>query len=273
MHAVHEQPVVGGQRRQPRAGVDVVGSLGDVDVHADAEVGGEAGGRGQRVVGARERGVHADHAPAAGAQEALVLGQPAAGAVGRRGGRSRRTRTRPARRPRRRRRRSRRGCPRSRSGSRGGRRSPSCPHCSASIAPSRRRPADHLEVERGVEAPPDLLEDLDEVGRLPRRRRHARAPASSRGGGGRTPGPASSWPSGSHTARAPQPRGVRSPRWGWSPTTRGAPTSRCSTRRSRRTWPAPSREHGDREALVSRHQGIRWTYREFAERVERSPEG
>nr|MBA3984952.1 AMP-binding protein [Acidimicrobiia bacterium] len=26
-------------------------------------------------------------------------------------------------------------------------------------------------------------------------------------------------------------------------------------------------EHGDNEALVSRHQGIRWTYREFADRV------
>ncbi|MBA3400135.1 MAG: AMP-binding protein, partial [Acidimicrobiia bacterium] len=26
-------------------------------------------------------------------------------------------------------------------------------------------------------------------------------------------------------------------------------------------------EHGDNEALVSRHQGIRWTYREFAARV------
>ena len=26
--------------------------------------------------------------------------------------------------------------------------------------------------------------------------------------------------------------------------------------------------HGDREAIVSVHQSIRWTYREFAERVE-----
>jgi fatty-acyl-CoA synthase len=30
-----------------------------------------------------------------------------------------------------------------------------------------------------------------------------------------------------------------------------------------------AREHGDREALVSRHQGIRWTWREVHERVER----
>ena len=52
------------------------------------------------------------------------------------------------------------------------------------------RPADHLEVERDVEPPPDLLEDLEEA-----RRRAAAAPACpgpapSRGGGGRRPGPA-----------------------------------------------------------------------------------
>ena len=31
--------------------------------------------------------------------------------------------------------------------------------------------------------------------------------------------------------------------------------------------------HGDREALVARHQGIRWTYREFAERVDQLARG
>jgi fatty-acyl-CoA synthase len=31
--------------------------------------------------------------------------------------------------------------------------------------------------------------------------------------------------------------------------------------------------HGDREALVARHQGIRWTYREFAERVQQLARG
>ena len=31
--------------------------------------------------------------------------------------------------------------------------------------------------------------------------------------------------------------------------------------------------HGDREALVARHQGVRWTYREFAERVDRLARG
>ena len=43
---------------------------------------GQAGGRRERVVGARERGVDADEAAPAGAQEALVLGQAATGAVG-----------------------------------------------------------------------------------------------------------------------------------------------------------------------------------------------
>jgi hypothetical protein len=36
-----------------------------------------------------------------------------------------------------------------------------------------RRPTDHLEVERGVESPPHLFEDLEERGGLLRRRRHA----------------------------------------------------------------------------------------------------
>ena len=39
--------------------------------------------------------------------------------------------------------------------------------------PQHGRPADHLGVERHVEPPPHLLEDLEEVGRLLRRRRHA----------------------------------------------------------------------------------------------------
>ena len=39
--------------------------------------------------------------------------------------------------------------------------------------PQHRRPPDHLEVERAVEPPPDELEDLREVARRSRRRRHA----------------------------------------------------------------------------------------------------
>src|SRR5919206_4059767 len=34
-------------------------------------------------------------------------------------------------------------------------------------------------------------------------------------------------------------------------------------------WNAVVSAHGDREALVSRHQGIRWTYSELDDRVER----
>ena len=75
--AVHDQPVVGGERLEPHAGVDVVEPLGDVDVHADAQVAGQVGGRFERVVLAGERGVHADHAAPAGAKESLVLGQAA----------------------------------------------------------------------------------------------------------------------------------------------------------------------------------------------------
>ena len=48
--AVDDQPVVGRQRLEPRPGVAILGTLGDVDVHADPEVGGEPRGRLQRVV-------------------------------------------------------------------------------------------------------------------------------------------------------------------------------------------------------------------------------
>ncbi len=63
-------------------GVRVDGALGDVDVDADPEVAGETGRRFERGVAARERGVHADHPPPSGAQEPLVLGQPALGTIG-----------------------------------------------------------------------------------------------------------------------------------------------------------------------------------------------
>ena len=155
------------------AGVGVGRALGDVDVHADAEVGGQPGGRLQRVVGAGERGVHADQPAPAGAQEALVLGQPAAGAVGAVAvghavgahdahadlgaglgdhveaalDRVRALVVVDDRRS------SRTAAPRR--------------------APSRADGPQHVEVERGVEAPPDLLEDLAEVASASRRRRHA----------------------------------------------------------------------------------------------------
>ena len=80
--AVREQPVVAREARQAARRVDVADPLADVDVDADAEVVGQAGGRVQRVVGAGERGVDADQAAAAGPEEPLVLGEAAPGAVG-----------------------------------------------------------------------------------------------------------------------------------------------------------------------------------------------
>ena len=74
--AVDQQPVVGRQLRQAFDGADVVGALRHVDVHADAVTNGQFGGSGERVVGAGEGSVHADHAPSASAQEAVVLVEP-----------------------------------------------------------------------------------------------------------------------------------------------------------------------------------------------------
>ena len=103
------------------------------------------GGRLERVVAAREGGVHADHPPTAGAQEALVLGQPAAGAVGPVAVGDAVGARRPARRPRRTRRRSRRGCRRWRSGDSWWSTMAVVPHSSASSAPSM---ADHRIISR-----------------------------------------------------------------------------------------------------------------------------
>jgi multidrug transporter EmrE-like cation transporter len=165
-HAVDEQPVVGGQPLEPSAGgVHPPGPRRHVDVHADAEVAGQPGGRLERVVAAGERGVHADHPTPAGAQEPLVLGQAAARAVGAVavGDAVRAHHPHPD------------------LGARVG------DHVEAALdrvralvvvddgggAAQQRlggaeqgAGAQHVEVERGVEPPPDLLEDLAEGGRL-----------------------------------------------------------------------------------------------------------
>ena len=130
---------------------------------------------------ARERGVHADHPPPSGAQEPLVLGQPALGtivpvAIG----------------------------------------DAVCAHHADADLAARvgddveraidgrgrlvmvddrsgaalerleraehRRPPDHLEVERGIEPPPHLLEDLQELRRRRRRARACPAPTPSTDG-------------------------------------------------------------------------------------------
>ena len=183
-HAVDQEPVVSGQRLQSSCGIGVGGSLGDVDVHADAEIGSQSGRRLQRVVAARERRVHADHPAATGADEPLVLGEAAprpvgAVAVGDAIGAQHADAD---------------------LGTRLG------DHVEAALdgvwalvvvddaggaaqqrldrAEARRRPQ-HVEIEGGIEAPPDLLEDLDESPSAPRRRRHARGRARNRGDDGR----------------------------------------------------------------------------------------
>ena len=80
--AVDEQPVVGREPGEPLPRGGVLRTLGHVDVHAAAEITRQPGGRMERLVGAGEGGVHADHSAATGAQEPLVLGEPAAGAIG-----------------------------------------------------------------------------------------------------------------------------------------------------------------------------------------------
>ena len=72
-HAMHQPPIVARERLQPLPRGHVVGPFSHVDVHAHPEVGGEAGRAGQRVVGAREGGVHAHHAASAGALAALPM--------------------------------------------------------------------------------------------------------------------------------------------------------------------------------------------------------
>ena len=85
--AVRQQPVVAGQARQAARRVGVADPLADVDVDADAEVGGQPGRGRERFVRAGEGRVDPDQAPAAGPDEPLVLGQAASGAVRDRDGR------------------------------------------------------------------------------------------------------------------------------------------------------------------------------------------
>ncbi len=178
-----EQPVVGRERLQSSAGGDVGRTFGDVDVHADAEVGGQPGGGLQRLVSARERGVDADQPAAAGAQEALVLGETALGPLGAvTVGHAVGAHDADAD-----------------LGARLG------DHVEAAVDgvgalvviddPGRaaqqrldrtetRRRAQHVEVEGGVEPPPDLLEDLAEVRRQPSAAPACRGRASNRDDGG-----------------------------------------------------------------------------------------
>ncbi len=186
VHAVDQQPVVGGQSGEAIDGAGVVRTLGDVDVHPDAVAGGEFGGRGERVVGAGECGVHADHAPPTLAQESIVLLQAPTCAVGA----------------------VTVGDPVARDHAHADLGAGVGDHTQRSLDRVRRlvvvddrraagferferaelgRPLEHLEIERCVEPPPDLLEHAQEGRGHIRRRRHAPRQAPSRGGGGRTP--------------------------------------------------------------------------------------
>ena len=172
MHTMYEQPVVGGETGQACWCVDVVASLGDVDVHADTEIVGQTGGGLERGVGAGECRVHADMPSSPGAQEALVLGEPgtsaidtmpisdAVGAVDAHAD----LRTRLS--------------DQIEAALDGARRLVVVDDRRASRFEGLERaehggPADHLRIERDVESPPHELEDREEVGGRARRRRHA----------------------------------------------------------------------------------------------------
>ena len=190
VHGVGEDPPIVGAAGEARARRGVDGVFGDVHVHADAEIGREAAHRVERLVGERERRVRADEPAPARAQEPLVLGEAGLGAVGAvaigdlvaaqhahadLGARLRdhveaaldRVRARVMV--------DDRGRPRLERLERA----------------EQRAPAQHLEVEGAVDAPPDELEDLGERARACAAARACRARARSRGGCARRPGPGS----------------------------------------------------------------------------------
>ena len=185
MHRVDQEPRVVGEGGEAHAGVAVDLALGDVDVHADTEVAGQTGRSIQRLGAARECRVHADHASATGTQEPLVLFQAPTRAIGAvpvgdavRADHPHPDFTARVRDD------VERALDRIRRlvmiDDRGG----------AALErlerSEHRRPPDHLEVERDVEPPPDLLEDVDEPIRRRGRRGHAHARAPSTGGDART---------------------------------------------------------------------------------------
>ena len=76
VHRVGEDPASSARgRRAARRRPASIAVLGHVDVHADAEIGGEPAHRVEGLVRQREARVRADEPAAAGAQEPLVLGE------------------------------------------------------------------------------------------------------------------------------------------------------------------------------------------------------
>ncbi len=172
MDAVGQQPSLLGEARQPLRGIDVLGSLGDVDVDTHSQIVGQPGGSRQRLLRAGERGVNADQAPTSLLQKSLVLGQAPLGAlwavaVGDPVGTQRPN--------------AHLGAGLGDDGQRpldgagrlvvvddgGGAR------LQGLHGAEHRRPAQHLQVEGGVEPPPDLLQDLLEARGGLRGRRHS----------------------------------------------------------------------------------------------------
>jgi len=171
-HAVDEEPVLVGQTAKTLTGLVIVGAFGNVNVNTDAEIAGQPGGIIQKTVRTRERGVHADHAPTTGSDEALVLDQTPTAAL------DAVTIGDPVR----------AHDPHAHFGASFG------DHVEASLdrvrtlvmiddpggsrhqrldGAERGRPTNRLQIECRVEPPPDLFEDAPEVGGLHRRRRHA----------------------------------------------------------------------------------------------------
>ncbi len=170
--AVRQQPVVARQRPEPVGRARVHPILAHVDVHPHAQIVRQPHHRVERGVRQGEAGVGADQAPAARPQEALVLGQARLGAlgpvaVGHLVGAHH---------------------PHAHLGARLG------DHVQAAVdgggggvvvddggrarlerldRAEQGRPAHQVEVEREVEPPPDLLQDLREPGGRGRRRGHA----------------------------------------------------------------------------------------------------
>ena len=167
-----EQPVVPGEAFEACRSVDVADTLADVNMDSDAEVLGESGRSLKRFVTAGEGGVDTDQRLAALLDEALVLFESAAGALGPVAIRDAVSTQ------------------------------DTHPDCGAGIGDHREGafdgigglvvvddrggarlqrlertelggPVEHVEIEGSVEAPPDLLQDLLEVRWRLWRRRHA----------------------------------------------------------------------------------------------------
>ena len=143
MHAVSQYPRVLRQVFDPFGGFGVLGTLVDMYVNPDPVALGQPGCGRQQLVATGERGVDTDQAPPACAQEPVVFFQAATGVVRTMAVCDSVGRDHP---------------------------NPDLGDCvgndrQAALQRSElRRPLEHLEVEGGVESPPDQFQDLLERG-------------------------------------------------------------------------------------------------------------